>query len=202
MTNFVLGNDFSKQKQAPEVFCKKGVLENTCARVSFLIKLQASSLFYRTPPGSLLLNRELSLFSFIKINIYICNHQNIFSCFSTQHNFFAHGCSISKFLLGYRFMIYCRYGLIDLIWSVVMRQNSRNNSHKHLPNFHHRHVLGCQSILNVLQEGLHFKLNSVFVSIFCAYQADTQRPEESPYRSVLVVMSLTIIWPKQDLSSF
>ena len=74
MTNFVLGNDFSKQKQAPEVFCKKGVLENTCARVSFLIKLQASSLFYRTPPGSLLLNRELSLFSFIKINIYICNH--------------------------------------------------------------------------------------------------------------------------------
>ena len=43
----------SPQKQPPEVFCKKGVLrnvsklqENTCARFSFLIKLQALGLTY------------------------------------------------------------------------------------------------------------------------------------------------------------
>ena len=39
----------SGEEQPPEVFCKKGVLgnsqENTCARVSVLIKLQASRNF-------------------------------------------------------------------------------------------------------------------------------------------------------------
>ena len=45
------------RSRSPEVFRKKGALrnfansqENTCARVSFLIQLQASaSIFYRTP---------------------------------------------------------------------------------------------------------------------------------------------------------
>ena len=48
---------YKAQKQPPEVFYKKKVFleisqnsqENTCARFSFLIKLQASGLFYRTP---------------------------------------------------------------------------------------------------------------------------------------------------------
>ena len=66
-------NKYNLQKQPPEVFCRKGVLrnlqnsqENTCARVSFLKKLQKvfkkvsgfflwilgkfqEHLFYRTP---------------------------------------------------------------------------------------------------------------------------------------------------------
>ena len=49
---------FTIWKQPPEVSCKKEVFleisqnsqENTCARVSFLIKLQAKHLFYRTHP--------------------------------------------------------------------------------------------------------------------------------------------------------
>ena len=38
-----------KQKQSPEVFCKKKVfedLQNTCARDSFLVKLQCQRLFF------------------------------------------------------------------------------------------------------------------------------------------------------------
>ena len=48
---FVLKYGIKSQKQLPEVFCKKGVLieisqnspENTCARASFLIKLQTKA---------------------------------------------------------------------------------------------------------------------------------------------------------------
>ena len=49
-----LAGKYDIRSNRPEVFCRKGVFEiwqnlqeNTCARVSFLIKLQA---FYRIPP--------------------------------------------------------------------------------------------------------------------------------------------------------
>ena len=49
----------SLQKEPPEVFCKKGFLkysqnsqENTCARVSFLIKLQAFNFTEKIDSGT------------------------------------------------------------------------------------------------------------------------------------------------------
>ena len=132
--------------------------------------------------------------------MYICNHQNIFSCFSTQHNFFAQRCSVAKFLLGYRFMIYCRYGLIDLIWSVVMRQNSRNNSQNTCLIFSTDMFQAVNRFLMFYRKD--YILSSIqFLCQFFAHIKPTHNvPRRSPYRSVLVVMSLTIIWPKQDLS--
>lgn len=97
MTIFTLGNEFRRQKQPP---INKGVLENFTNPIGrrlyrnfFFNKAASPRSFLQNTSEKLLLNRQLSLFPYTEINMYICNNylaiMNIFSYFLAFDNFFA-----------------------------------------------------------------------------------------------------------------